>query len=117
CLERSLEMVMAMLATLKAGGAYAPMDPDYPAERLAYMLEDTAPVVLLTHGATRAGLAADTLGVIAVDLEADEREWAAHSEANPDRAGAEMNARSLAYILYTSGSTGQPKGVAIEHRS
>jgi amino acid adenylation domain-containing protein len=117
CVERGPEMVVAMLATLKAGGAYAPLDPDYPAERLAYMLEDTAPVVLLTRGAAGAALAADTVGVSAVDLEADEWEWAANCEANPYRAVAGMDARSLAYILYTSGSTGQPKGVAIEHRS
>jgi amino acid adenylation domain-containing protein len=117
CLERGLEMVVAMLATLKAGAAYAPLDPDYPAARLAYMLEDSAPAVLLTKGAAREALAAQTHGVCVVDLEADGAQWACHSDANPNRAGVGMNARSLAYILYTSGSTGLPKGVAIEHRS
>ena len=115
CLERSLEMVVAMLATLKAGGAYVPLDPDYPSERLAYMLEDSEPVVLLTQGAARGKLAAQTPGVCVVNLYPDAPQWAGQSNADPECA--ELNARRLAYILYTSGSTGLPKGVAIENRS
>jgi len=117
CLERSLEMVVAMLATLKAGGAYVPLDPAYPSERLAYMLVDSAPLVLLTHGATSAALSAHAPGVCVVDLDTYAKQWDGNSEANPDRAGARLNAQCLAYILYTSGSTGLPKGVTIEHRS
>jgi non-ribosomal peptide synthetase component F len=107
CLERSLEMVVAILATLKAGAAYVPLDPVYPSERLAYMLEDSEPVVLLTHGAAREALAARTHGICVVDLYNDAPRWVEQSNANPDRA--ELNARRLAYILYTSGTTGLPK--------
>src|SRR5262249_40614808 len=117
CLERGLEMVVALLATLKAGGAYVPLDPAYPSERLTYMLEDSKPLVLLTHGGARSALTGHTLGACVVDLDTDAPQWACHSEVNPDPAGAGLNAQSLAYILYTSGSTGLPKGVAIEHRS
>jgi amino acid adenylation domain-containing protein/non-ribosomal peptide synthase protein (TIGR01720 family) len=109
CLERSVEMVVGLLGVLKAGGAYVPLDPSYPAERLGYMLEDSAAVVLLTHGTARAALAAHTFRTPIVDLEVDAVSWADQSECNLTHA--ELGARSLAYIIYTSGSTGRPKGV------
>jgi amino acid adenylation domain-containing protein len=115
CLNRGPEMVVAMLATLKAGGAYTPLDSDHPSDRLAYMLEDSAPVVLLTQGASRAALAAHNFWVSAVDLDTDAQQWAENSKDNLELAGAGLNAQSLAYILYTSGSTGRPKGVMINH--
>jgi len=116
CVERSIEMVVALLATLKAGGAYVPLDPAYPSERLAYMLEDSAPAVLLTHGGARDALAGRTLAVPVIDLERDSAKWAAQSAENPQRSSIGMNERNLAYIIYTSGSTGQPKGAMNEHR-
>ena len=72
CLERSLEMVVALLATLKAGAAYVPLDPDYPAERLAYMLEDSEPAVMLTHPRScESALVELTAGIPVFDLEGD----------------------------------------------
>jgi amino acid adenylation domain-containing protein len=114
--ERSLEMVVGLLAILKAGGAYVPLDPAYPEERLAFMLEDSAPVALLTHGATRehfAGLAGD---VRVVDLDADAAAWEELGATNPEPAALGLRPNHLAYVIYTSGSTGRPKGVMVEHR-
>ncbi len=110
CAERGAELVTAMLAVLKAGGAYVPMDPAYPADRLRYMLEDSAPVALLTQ-APLAGRFAEC-GVPVLDLADD---FAAFPAAEPEVAG--LTAESLAYVIYTSGSTGQPKGVMVEHRN
>jgi amino acid adenylation domain-containing protein len=115
CMERSLEMVVALLATLKAGAAYVPLDPDYPGERLAYMLEESAPAVLLTHEAALAATAGRSPALPMLNLESDEWQWAGQSERNPDRTETGMNARNLAYVIYTSGSTGRPKGVMINH--
>ena len=115
CLDRGLEMVVALLATLKAGAAYVPLDPDYPSERLAYMLDDSAPVVLLTHGAARSTLAARLPAVPMLDLESDEAQWIGQSDQNLGLSAAGSDARSLAYIIYTSGSTGAPKGVMVGH--
>jgi amino acid adenylation domain-containing protein len=116
CLERSIDMVVALLATLKAGGAYVPLDPAYPAERLALMLEDIAPAVLLTNGATKAALAGRRHETCVVDLDADAPSWAAQIARNLDRAGIGLDTRCLAYVIYTSGSTGLPKGVMVEHQ-
>jgi amino acid adenylation domain-containing protein/non-ribosomal peptide synthase protein (TIGR01720 family) len=117
CMERSVEMVVALLATLKAGGAYVPLDPSYPPERLAYMLEDSAPAVLLTHNAALAAPVGYSPTLLILNLDSDERQWAGRSEGNPDRAGIGLDARNLAYIIYTSGSTGKPRGVAVSHLS
>ena len=117
CVERSLEMVVGLLAILKAGGAYVPLDPAYPGERLAFMLADAAPAAVLTHGPAQAALAAARAGLErappVIDLEADAALWASAPETDPDRAG--LTAQHLAYVIYTSGSTGTPKGVMIEH--
>jgi amino acid adenylation domain-containing protein len=112
CMERGVEMVVALLATLKAGGAYVPLDPSYPPERLAYMLEDSAPAVLLTHGAAPVKRSSAPL---TLNLENDMWQWAGQSELNPDRASIGLDARNLAYIIYTSGSTGVPKGASLTH--
>ncbi|MCF1496560.1 AMP-binding protein, partial [Agrobacterium vitis] len=115
CVERSLDMVVALLAVLKAGGAYVPLDPDYPAERLAFMLADSAPVAILSHGQSRQALAAaladGNAGSAApvLDLADDAGLWAGLPATSPDRAG--LTPSSLAYVIYTSGSTGKPKGV------
>src|SRR5215831_5425157 len=115
CMNRSAEMVIAALATLKAGGAYAPLDPAYPSERLVYMLEDSAPVVLLTREAVSESLPRSLSGVPVLSLDNDALQWANQSEENPERLG--VGPQMMAYIIYTSGSTGRPKGVAIEQRN
>jgi amino acid adenylation domain-containing protein len=110
-------MVVGLLGVLKAGGAYVPLDPSYPAERLAYMLEDSAPAVLLTHDAALGAVVGRWPEQGMVNLERDAWQWEGRSERNPDRRGSGLDARNLAYIIYTSGSTGLPKGVAISHLS
>jgi amino acid adenylation domain-containing protein len=111
CMERSLEMVVALLGVLKSGGAYVPLEPSYPAERLAYMMENAQAPVLLTQERLRNHLPSSWAQVISLDEEwpVVERE----SGENPEVVSKEEN---LAYVIYTSGSTGQPKGVGIEHR-
>jgi non-ribosomal peptide synthetase component F len=88
CVERSLEMVVGLLAILKAGGAYVPLDPAYPSARLSYMLKDSAPAVVLTHEAAKASLQAamDQAGsaIKMVDLLSDANDWASQSPVNPD---------------------------------
>ncbi|RVU51136.1 amino acid adenylation domain-containing protein [Pseudomonas syringae pv. syringae] len=114
CAERSLEMIAGLVGTLKAGAGYVPLDPSYPAERLAYMLEDSAPKMLLTQRGLRERFAQAVMPVLL--LEAD-----AHAESGIDRTPttnpqlAGLGAQHLAYLIYTSGSTGQPKGVAMPH--
>jgi amino acid adenylation domain-containing protein len=112
CAERSLEMVIGLMAILKAGGAYLPLDPTYPAERLAFMLEDTQAPVLLTLEHLLPILPEHNAQVVCLDTqcEAIERESDAYpvSGVTPD---------NLAYIIYTSGSTGKPKGVLVSHRN
>ncbi|MDR9750405.1 amino acid adenylation domain-containing protein [Pseudomonas sp. SZMC_28357] len=119
CLERSLDMLVSVLAVLKAGGAYVPLDPAYPQARLAHMLVDSAPIVVLTHSAAREALRAALDGSAAaaqvLDL-GDARRWAAQSPHNPDPLAVGLTSRHLAYVIYTSGSTGTPKGVMVEHR-
>ncbi|WP_315871651.1 non-ribosomal peptide synthase/polyketide synthase [Pseudomonas sp. JV449] len=108
-LDRSVDMVLALLATLKAGGAYVPLDPQFPADRLAFMLEDSRARVLLTAGDLheRLPLAADQQ-LLLMDAQEDAR----YSSANPD---IELTGEHLAYVIYTSGSTGKPKGVMVRH--
>ena len=103
CVERGLSMVVGLYAILKAGAAYVPLDPAYPQERLAYMLQDSAPLVVLAQGATR-GL----LGEVAV-VDLDQPSWQHLPAGNPHVQGVS------AYVIYTSGSTGQPKGVINDH--
>ncbi|MBA2675528.1 amino acid adenylation domain-containing protein, partial [Ramlibacter sp.] len=112
CAQRGAEMVVALLAILKAGGAYVPLDPAYPAERLGFMLADSAPLVLLTHGDVPAELASASVPVL--DLEADAALWADLPTHRPEPLATPDH---LAYVIYTSGSTGQPKGVLVEHRN
>jgi fengycin family lipopeptide synthetase B len=112
CLERSLDMIVAVLATLKAGGAYVPIDAGHPESRLEFMLADTRGTVLLTQQKLADRLPRQP-GVTLVCLDSDWPEIARQSGANTwSSAGAD----NLAYVLYTSGSTGQPKGVTVPHR-
>jgi amino acid adenylation domain-containing protein len=113
CLERSIDLIIAILAVLKAGGTYVPLDPEYPAERIRFMLEDTGAKIILCN---RNNL--DIMGtpsnhlIILLD-----EEW---HRINQESAGSPQvsgNGMDLAYIMYTSGSTGRPKGVMIENRN
>lgn len=109
CMSRSPEMVVAALAVLKAGGAYLPMDPDYPAERLNYMIQDARVRVVLTTD--------DMARLMPVDCEkvlVDVRSGAPQHSEKPRSCA--VTSDHLAYVIYTSGSTGQPKGVQIPHR-
>ncbi|BBA33066.1 putative linear pentadecapeptide gramicidin synthetase LgrB [Methylocaldum marinum] len=115
CVERSCEMVIGLLAVLKAGGAYVPLDPGYPEERLAYMLTDAAPRVLLTHGGLASRSLATAPAVPVIDL-GDPTPWAHQPTHNPDPSAVGLTAENLAYVIYTSGSTGKPKGAMNEHR-
>ncbi len=110
CVERSIEMVAALLAIWKAGGAYLPLDPNYPEERLAFMLEDGAVPVLLTQKGVPLPRQRATL----VYIDSFDGDFDGYPDTGPE-SNAEAN--NLAYVIYTSGSTGRPKGVAIEHRS
>lgn len=104
CVERGLPMVIGVLGILKAGGSYVPLDPSYPRDRLAYMLEDSAPVAVVAQSGTR-----DRLGdrpVAVVDL--DEASWQTEPSHRPEVAG--LSSHHAAYVIYTSGSTGRPKG-------
>ena len=111
CLERSLEMLVALLAILKAGGAYLPLDPDYPRERLAFMLADAGAPVLVTHSALRARLPGH--GARLVCLDADGPAIAQHPTSAP---ASGLTPQNPAYVIYTSGSTGTPKGVVVTHQ-
>jgi amino acid adenylation domain-containing protein/FkbM family methyltransferase len=113
CLERSPEMVVAILGTLKAGGAYLPLDPAQPPERLDYMIIDAAPALLLTQSALRDRLGNSSLPVLALDAEEDSL---ASYPAGNLAADVGLCDTNLAYVIYTSGSTGRPKGVMVEHR-
>ncbi len=117
CVERSLELVVGLLAVLKAGGAYVPLDPAYPAERLAYMLADSAPKVVLADAAGRLALGDDAMAEQdVIDLDAAMPTWASMPSHNRDPRALGLSSGNLAYVIYTSGSTGQPKGVLVEHR-
>ncbi|MBN1220775.1 MAG: amino acid adenylation domain-containing protein [Anaerolineae bacterium] len=110
--ERSVEMVVGLLAILKAGGAYVPLDPAYPRERLAFLLADAQVPVLLTQRRLVDRL--PEYGAKVVCLDANWPDRATASDKNPTST---VTADNLAYVIYTSGSTGQPKGTMIEHRA
>ncbi|MBT0964145.1 non-ribosomal peptide synthetase [Denitromonas iodatirespirans] len=122
CVHRGPDLVIGLLAILKAGGAYVPLDPTYPSDRVAYMLEDSRPVVVLTHAGVGAaveaslsiGVARYSQSVPVIDLCSSKGGWADCSDRNPRVEG--LTVKHLAYVIYTSGSTGRPKGVMVEHQ-
>jgi natural product biosynthesis luciferase-like monooxygenase protein len=111
CAERSVEMVVGLLAILKAGGAYLPLDPLYPPDRLAFMIEDASVSVLLTQRHLQDRLPEHGVRVVHLDSE-----WPGAFEIAKEGSG-EVAPENLAYVIYTSGSTGKPKGVMIAHRN
>ena len=113
CLERSVEMIVALLAILKSGGVYVPLDPQYPKERLAFMMGDLQARVLLTEQKLATRLPLDALPSEVIRLDRDWDAIAHESDVNPQNRAEPDN---LAYVIYTSGSTGTPKGVCVSHR-
>ena len=112
-MERSIDMVAAMLGVLEAGGAYLPLDPGFPPERVRFMLEDSDTRVILTHQRLKNRLGNSHAIVVSLDepdMDHHATDWAISASSNPA-------AYSLAYLMYTSGSTGTPKGVMVEHRN
>jgi amino acid adenylation domain-containing protein/FkbM family methyltransferase len=115
CLDRRPEIVVGLLAVLKAGGAYVPLDPAYPAERLQYMVGDSAPLAILTQNPWSALFAGEHAPAV-LDAAADSPPWRDEPETPPAQAHSGLSPESPAYVIYTSGSTGLSKGVAVEHR-
>ncbi|WP_447599366.1 amino acid adenylation domain-containing protein [Nitrospira sp. Nam80] len=110
CMERSLDMIVSLLSIMKAGGAYVPIDPDYPAERIAFMLDDAAPALLLTQHHLEARLPQNVGSTICLDRERSEI-----ARLPVSLSAADLSFQSLAYTIYTSGSTGRPKGAGNTH--
>jgi amino acid adenylation domain-containing protein len=113
CMNRSLEMLVGLLAIMKAGAAYLPLDPSFPPDRLALMLEDARPLLLLTQQKLRNHVGAQQARVVCLE-ELPASVW--QGQDVPSHQGG-RDADDLAYVLYTSGSTGRPKGVEIQHRA
>ncbi len=112
CLERSFDMVVALLGILKAGGAYLPLDPEYPQERLAFMLRDAHAPILLTQQRGLSRLPEHEARTIDLDGDQD-----AIAQESPENLAIAVCPDHLAYVMYTSGSTGRPKGVGVPHRA
>ncbi|MGL4858165.1 MAG: non-ribosomal peptide synthetase, partial [Enterobacteriaceae bacterium] len=110
CMERSLEMVIGLLAIIKAGAAYIPLDPDYPSERLQYMLQDSEATLLLVQQKYQQRLPQSDLPHHIVDL----KQWC-YADYPDNNLDTTLHENNLAYVIYTSGSTGRPKGVGISH--
>jgi amino acid adenylation domain-containing protein len=111
-MERSVDMIVGQLGVLKAGGTYLPLDPDYPHDRLSFMLQDAAVLILLTQERLAGRVPQSEAMVIFLDTE-----WAAMPESGAEDSVSRVAAGNLAYVIYTSGSTGRPKGVMISHRA
>ncbi|MGW8554510.1 amino acid adenylation domain-containing protein [Streptomyces tubercidicus] len=116
-MPRSERMLVTLLAVLKSGAAYLPIDPEYPAERIAYMVEDADPALVVTVSEAAGRLPLDGRTVVVLDepaIRADLEEYASHDVVDAERT-ASLRAHHPAYLIYTSGSTGRPKGVVVPH--
>ena len=114
CLPRSIQMVVALLAVLKAGAAYLPLDAEYPSERLRLMMTDSGARVVVTEARLRQRVESSVGEAVVVSVDEEAAEISGHSG---EELAVEVRGENLAYVIYTSGSTGVPKGVMIEHRS
>lgn len=112
CMERSPEMIVAMLAILKSGSAYVPLDPAYPQERIAYILDNTKLSILITHSQLEMALPESQALLFCIDSD-----WEDLTCFDDSNLALRTDEQDLAYVIFTSGSTGNPKGVLIEHRS
>ncbi|MCA1565783.1 MAG: amino acid adenylation domain-containing protein [Acidobacteria bacterium] len=112
CLERSTDLVVALMGVLKAGGAYVPLDPAYPQERSDFMLDDAQASILITQQSLADKLRAPDRKLVCFDSEREQI-----GRLDTDNLASIVSQRNLAYVIYTSGSTGKPKGVSIEHRN
>ena len=110
-LERTTEILVAMLGVLKAGGAYVPVDPTYPEERIAFMLEDAQVSILLTHSSLVDQMPQTQAPKVCID-----RDWTVIAQQPQSKPSAVTTSENIAYVIYTSGSTGTPKGVQVPHR-
>ncbi|NQZ20714.1 MAG: amino acid adenylation domain-containing protein [Colwellia sp.] len=119
CVERSIDMVIGILAVLKAGGAYVPLDPSYPADRLSYMIKDAALTIVLSQTKVQNVLAGFGGTVVTLDglIQTNSHFVEKYAKHNLTTVETGFISSNLAYVIYTSGSTGEPKGVAIEHRN
>ncbi len=112
CIDRSLDMLVALLGVMKAGGAYVPLDPSYPAERLAFMVEDADVAALITQSSLLGTFPSFSRSIVCID-----RDWTEISGEDTREPASGVTPENLAYVIYTSGSTGKPKGVQIGHRA
>ena len=117
CLERSLELVIAILGILKAGGAYVPLDPTYPEARLAHMIADAELNTVLTHSDLYAATPINDAQALCLDTTETQRVVNQQAHSNPNLQTLDLTSKHLAYVIYTSGSTGKPKGVMVEHQA
>ncbi len=112
CVERSLEMIIGLLGVMKAGGAYLPLDVNYPPERLAYMIEDAGCRIILCKHSQQEKVIESKTAMLRLDAD-----WGAIAQQSDEGTRALVSSDNLAYVIYTSGSTGKPKGVAVEQRN
>jgi amino acid adenylation domain-containing protein/non-ribosomal peptide synthase protein (TIGR01720 family) len=112
CLDRSIEMVVAMLGVLKSGGAYVPIDPEYPIDRIGYMLYDTGAEIVISTSLNRSKIKEEEYAIIELDVD-----WPIISLSSAKNLATVSASGHLSYLIYTSGSTGTPKGVMVEHKA
>ena len=113
CCHRTIDMMIALLAIIKAGAAYLPLDPHYPQQRLQYMVTDSDANIVITQ--SNLNISFENVDTVYFDNEGLRNKLATLPSANPEIMG--LNSKNLAYVIYTSGSTGQPKGVMVEHHA
>jgi amino acid adenylation domain-containing protein len=116
CVRQGVDMVISLLAVLKAGGCYVPLDPNYPQDRIRHMLSDSAPVALLTQLSLTERVGTHALPTLVLDAPSDREALKSQPTHDPVKS-PDLNDSHLAYVIYTSGSTGEPKGVMVEHHS